>query len=105
MGNPCGTVHMPNFPCRECDRLRKKASVKNQAKSDPGRSQSPAVDIQSTGVGLPDTHVADDQKQPSMEEGGPRPLTNAERQKKHREKDLDEYRKWNRERMARKRSE
>lgn len=22
MANPCGQVHMPNFPCRECDRIR-----------------------------------------------------------------------------------
>lgn len=39
MANPCGTVHMPSFPCRECDRVRKASETIS-----PDKIMSKAVD-------------------------------------------------------------
>lgn len=97
MPNPCGTVHMPNMACRECDRIRAKSNRIDVIKSGKAPPLVAHISVQ---------HDPDDFgeiKAPKQDrlEVAHEALTAAERQKRHREKDPEAYRKWNRERMRR----
>lgn len=99
MGNPCGQVHMPNMPCRACDRARKDALRDSSA--------PPEVLVSATGDDLPD-----EPERESVEPGSKadrlatakRALTAAERAAKYRAKKREDP-EWLKREAARKREE
>ena len=100
MPNPCGTVHMPNFPCRECDRVRKNAEkiathVQVSSRPDDAPDESPTQDL----AEIVDETPSKAERIETVKQA----LTRTEISRRHREKDPEEYRRRNRERMARKR--
>ena len=86
---------MPNFPCRECDRVRKNAETDQvQMSSGPADvpDESPAQDLAEVVEKAP----ADSRIKVAREA-----LSNTERQRKFREKDPEGYRAANALRMRR----
>lgn len=105
MPNPCGKVHMPNMPCRECDRARNRDAtppVKQEAVASPhiARKRPPKTPKPLSDSG-PNVNAPSKAERIEVAREA---LTRAEISRRHREKDPEAYKKWNRERMKARRA-
>lgn len=127
MPNPCGYTHPKNQPCRLCEAAIARLKRSSEAERGPvkpkvvGSSPTASAKEKIDAALVQDPVALEAQKHespvPDMDEPvetspsksdrlavAKEALDGAERQKRHREKDPEAYKKWNRERMKARRA-